>query len=130
MFNLAADMHMPADFDPGRDQSAMAYHPMQIHRVTTYRFLTGRPVFLLRSPEGVTWVMQTYTNHKAADLTAADLAGLGDRLSLPEGWQYAARVLDQDLVIDTHGLANIVPDDLANMYQGCIDGVNNFDPWQ
>ncbi|MBK9179485.1 MAG: hypothetical protein IPM45_07865 [Acidimicrobiales bacterium] len=130
MFNLAADMHMPADFDPGRDQSAMAYHPMQIHRVTTYRFLAGRPVFLLRSPEGVTWVMQTYTNHKATDLTAEVLAGLGDRLTLPEGWEFSAKILDEDLVIDTHGLANIVPDDLANMYQGCIDGVNNFDPWQ
>jgi hypothetical protein len=31
---------------------------------------------------------------------------------------------------DTHGLANIAPDDLANMYQGCIDDVNHFDPWQ
>lgn len=130
MFNLVADMHLPADFDPGRDQSAMAYHPMQIHRVSTYRFLAGRPVFLLRSPEGVTWVMQTYTNHAAHDLRAADLGSLGARLALPEGWEYAERVLDRDLVIDTHGLANIVPDDLANMYQGCIDGVNNFDPWQ
>ncbi len=27
-------------------------------------------------------------------------------------------------------LANIVPDNLSNMYQGCLDGVNNFDPWE
>jgi len=27
-------------------------------------------------------------------------------------------------------VANIVPDRLANMYQGCVDGVNNFDPWE
>ena len=128
-FNLAADMQMPADFDPGRDQSAMAYHPMQIHRVTTYEFRNGQPVFLLRSPEGVTWVMQTYTNHRDTGLTAADLPRLGDRLTLPDGWEFKAKTLNQDLIIDTHGLANIVPDDLANMYQGCIDGVNNFDPW-
>lgn len=128
-FNLAADMHMPAEFDPGHDQSAMAYHPMQIHRVTTYRYRSGEPAHLLRSPEGVTWVMQTYTNHKATDLTASGLANLGSRLALPEGWAYGSPVLDKDLVIDTHGVANIVSDDLANMYQGCIDGVNNFDPW-
>ena len=30
---------MPANFDPQRDQSAMAYHPMQIRRVTKYEFL-------------------------------------------------------------------------------------------
>ena len=38
--------------------------------------------------------------------------------------------LDRDLAITTTGLANIVPDDLANMYQGLIDGVGSFDPWQ
>jgi hypothetical protein len=38
-------------------------------------------------------------------------------------------VLDRNLIINTPGLANVVPDDLANMYQGCIDNVNNFDPW-
>jgi hypothetical protein len=44
-------------------------------------------------------------------------------------------MLDCDLVIETKGLANIVPDVLSNMYQGCLDiyqgcldGVNNFDP--
>jgi hypothetical protein len=47
----------------------------------------------------------------------------------PEGWQYKAARLKQDLTITTDGVANIVPDNLANMYQGCIDGVNNFDPW-
>ena len=52
------------------------------------------------------------------------------RLALPDGWEYKAKTLDQDLTITTNGLANIVPDDLANMYQGCIDDVNNFDPWE
>jgi hypothetical protein len=35
-------------------------------------------VFLLRSPEGITWVMQTYTDHIATDLTEADLPNLGE----------------------------------------------------
>ena len=39
MFNLMARMQMPVDFDPGQDQSAMAYRPMQIRRVSKYEFL-------------------------------------------------------------------------------------------
>jgi hypothetical protein len=130
MFNFVAKMRLPLTFDPAHSQAEHAYHPMQIHRVTTYTFHAGRPVYLLRSPKDVTWVMQTFTDHIANDLTERALPHLGDRLQLPEGWRFASVVIDRDLVIDTTGLANIVPDDLANMYQGCIDGVDNFDPWQ
>lgn len=129
MFNLLAHMQMPPSFDPSMDQSAMAYHPMQIRRVNTYEFLSGRPVFLLRSPDGITWVMQTFTDHVDDELTEAELPGMAARLTLPDGWESKPKTLDQDLTITTNGLANIVPDNLANMYQGCIDGVNNFDPW-
>jgi hypothetical protein len=130
MFNLMARMQMPPGFDPGQDQSAMAYHPAKIRRVSTYEFRSGRPVFLLRSPEQITWVMQTFTDHIDHDLREAGLPGLAARLALPDGWQYQAVTLGQDLTITTSGVANIVPDRLANMYQGCVDGVNNFDPWE
>ena len=129
MFHLMADMQMPAAFDPSADQSTMAYNPMQIRRVTKWEYLSGRPVFLLRSPEGVTWVMQTFTDSVDQELTEAELPGRAARLTLPDGWEYNAKTLDQDFSITTSGVANIVPDNLANMYQGCIDGVNNFDPW-
>ncbi|MFI1154030.1 hypothetical protein [Streptomyces sp. NPDC020817] len=130
MFNCLADMQMPAGFDPQRDQSALAYRPMQIHRANTYTFLSGRPVFLLRSPDETTWVMQTFTDHVDHSLTESALPRLAERLTLPEGWTYKARTVDRDLTITTHGLAHIVSDNLANMYQGCVDGVNNFDPWE
>ena len=128
-FNLVAKMHMPAGFDPGRDQSAFAFHPTQIHRVNVYEFSAGRPVHLLRDPDEVTWVMQTFTDHVAHDLTESGLADLGSRLALPEGWQFRTVTLARDLAITTTGVANILPDDLANMYQGLIDGVGSFDPW-
>jgi hypothetical protein len=51
------------------------------------------------------------------------------RTDLAGSWSYKAVKLDRDLAITTKGVANIVPDDLANMYQGLIDGVGNFDPW-
>jgi hypothetical protein len=128
-FNLVAKMQMPPGFDTTKDQSAHAYSPMKIHRVTKYEYLAGKLVFLLRSPDGHTFVMQTYTNHVDRSLTEAELPDLAKRLKLAEGWQFKAKTIDRNLIINTTGLANIVPDDLANMYQGCIDGVNNFDPW-
>jgi hypothetical protein len=128
-FNLVAKMQMPVDFDFTQDQSARAYRPTQIRRVSAYEFRHGRPVFLLRSPDENTWVMQTFTDHVDRSLTESELADLGARLDLADGWQFRAVTLDRDLAITTTGLANIVPDNLANMYQGCIDGVNNFDPW-
>ena len=129
MFNFVAKMQMPANFTPNAGQAALAYRPGQIRRVTKYEFLARSPVFLLRSPERVTWVMQTYTNHTANDLTESDLPQLGDRLALGEGWEFKAKTLDRDLVLDTNGLAHIVADDLENMYQGCTEDVANFDPW-
>lgn len=128
-FNLVARMQMPANFTPAAGQAALAYAPGQIHRVSRYEYVSGLPVFLMRSPEGITWVMQTYTNHLAADLTEADLPNLADRLTLAEGWQFTSKTLDRDLVLDTQGLAHIVADDLSNMYQGCTADVANYDPW-
>lgn len=128
-FNLLAKMSMPSDFDFDKDQSASAYRPMQIHRTNTYEFRSGQPVYLLRSPDGITWVMQTFTDHLDPTLTEDNLSDLGARLTLPEGWKFKPVTLTQDLTIKTDGLANIVPDNLSNMYQGCVDGVNNFDPW-
>ena len=128
-FNLLAKMQMPSDFDFTKDQSAMAYHPMEIHRVSEYVFASGQPVFLLRSPDGISWVMQTFTDHIDHSLTESELPSLGSRLTLADGWQFKSVILDQELTITTNGLAHIVPDNLSNMYQGCVDGVNNYDPW-
>lgn len=129
-FNCVAKMHMPAAFDPAQGQSGMAYTPLQIGRVSIYEYVAGHEAYLLRSPDGITWVLQTYTNHIDGSLGEADLPRLGERLHLPEGWAFRARTLDRDLVLDTAGLAHIVPDDLENMYQGCTPDVANYDPWE
>jgi hypothetical protein len=129
MFNCFARMQLPANFDPQLGQLAMAYHPMQFRRVSTYEFRAGRAVFLLRSPDGVSWVMQTFTDRGDHGLTGALLPAQAGPRRLPSGWAYQTQKLDRDLTITTDGLAHVISDDLANMYQGCIDGVANFDPW-
>ena len=128
-FNCVAKMSMPANFDPAVGQSGMAYAPMQIRRRSVYEYDAGRPVFMLRSPDGITWVMQTYTTHIDGTLTESDLPRLAERLQLPAGWEFKAKKLDRELVVDTKGLAHIVPDDLENMYQGYDPDVFNYDPW-
>jgi hypothetical protein len=42
----------------------------------------------LRSPEQITWVMQTFTDHIDHDLRESALPDLAPRLALPDGWQY------------------------------------------
>jgi len=129
MFNCVARMQLPANFDPLTDQLAVAYRPMQFRRVSTYEFRAGQSVFLLRSPDGVTWVMQSFTDHVDHGLTGALPPQPAGPRGLPGGWAYQARKLDRDLTITSDGLAHILPDSQAKMYQGCIDGVANFDPW-
>lgn len=108
--------------------AGFAFQSTQIRRNSKYEFLKGRPVFLLNSPDGHTWVMQTYTTHTDPSLTEAGLRNLGEKLKLPPGWQFKTKTLDRDLTIATMGLAHIVPDNLENMYQGCYDKVCNFVP--
>jgi hypothetical protein len=128
-FALVARMHLPLTFDPAQGASAPAYQPAQVHQAGTYEFRAGRPVFLLRSPQGITWVMQAFADHGERHLHESDLSGLAGRLTLPGGWQGKAVTPRKDLVITIKGRASIVSDDLANTYLGCVDGVNNFDPW-
>ena len=50
-------------------------------------------------------------------LTIDDLASLGSKLSLPEGWTYSTRALTEDYELVTTGLAYVINDDLYNAYQ-------------
>ena len=61
--------------------------------------------------------MQAYCIGVDPTLTEAQLAGLGERLALPEGWSYRTRLLDEELVVDTTAtIATVVQDELENTY--------------
>jgi hypothetical protein len=50
-------------------------------------------------------------------LQERDLAGLGERLVLPDGWSYSSRVLDAPLDLVTVDVpAQVVQDDFKNSY--------------
>jgi len=93
------------------------YRPNTVMRNAAFVFDSGEPVFELVDPDGQCWVMQTWSQVVDPTLAYGDLAGLATRLSLPDGWSYHARVLDENLRIDTRTqAAQVLQDDLTNSY--------------
>jgi hypothetical protein len=93
------------------------YTANQVHRHSVSTFDTGEEVYELHDPALRRWVMQTWSQIVDPDLSRADLATLGERLTLPSGWTYRTRTLTTPLRIDTttHA-AQVLQDELANSY--------------
>jgi hypothetical protein len=104
-------------------QFQSAYTPSLIQRNTNWIFYAGKPVHLLREPNGAVWVLQEYTKTVDPSLTPDNLNTVGDKLkTLPQGWKFETKVLDKNLSLDTGqagGWAAIIRDDLGCTYQGC-----------
>ena len=110
-------------------------HTLLIYRNTNWIFNAGKPVYLLREPEGATWVLQEFTKDVDPSLEADNLQVLGDKYKeLPEGWTFETKILDEDLSLDTSragGWAAIIRDEFHCTYQGCGYGSDlsaNFVP--
>jgi hypothetical protein len=102
---------------PSQLASPKPYVETTIERTTEYTFLAGKPVYELVPPAGPCYVLQSYAQIVDASVTIESLAGLADRLRLPDGWRYRARTLEQDLVLRTNGEIVVLQDDLENTYQ-------------
>lgn len=101
--------------DPSEDRTE--YNETVVLRTTTYTFDAGEEIYELRSPDGATYVMQSMSQIIDPTLEFTDLPTLGDRLMLPEGWTYAPRTLESELVLVADGEAVVLTDDLSNTYQ-------------
>lgn len=99
------------------DMKTLPYQTRAIERMTEYVFDAGKPIYELSAPDGATYVMQTYSQQIDPALTMADLATLGARLTLPEGWTYQVVTLESDLILSARGVAHLIQDDLGNSYQ-------------
>jgi hypothetical protein len=110
-------MRRIATVDLGGDPAPIPYAERHVNRGAVFFFDAGRPVHELVNPEGLAYVMQAYCIGVDPTLTEAQLAGLGERLALPEGWSYRTRLLDEELVVDTTDtIATVVQDELENTY--------------
>jgi hypothetical protein len=101
----------------GDNPAATPYTERKVNRGAIFFFDAGKPVYELVNPEGVSYVMQAYCVGVDPTLTEQSLAGLGERLNLPEGWSYRTRLLDERLTVDTtESVATVLQDELENSY--------------
>lgn len=109
------------DFDAFIAGKQTPYHESVSKRTTTWFFDAGTEVYELVSPEGVAFVMQSASLRIDPNNTVDKLPTLGDRLSLPEGWRFRVRTLEEDLVMavtyDDDPPNTIVLDEFENNYQ-------------
>ena len=109
-------------------EMANAYVPSLIYRNTNWIFYAGKPVHLLREPEGAVWVLQEMTQDLDPSLEPDNLDQLGSKFKeLPEGWTFETKVLTENLSLDTSragGWAAIIRDELGCAYQGCGYGAD------
>jgi hypothetical protein len=113
------EMFLGATVDLGAGLPSTApYTQRPVARDTVFYFDAGTEVYELTDPDGVVYVMQSYSQKIDPTLSADQLPGLGNRLKLPAGWTFSSRVLDAELgVRDVDGVAVVVQDDLENTYQ-------------
>lgn len=113
------DMTLVATVDLGTEAPVRApYTQRRINRSTVWEWSAGRVVHELLDAEGHPHVMQAYCVGVDPTLTEATLTGVGDKLTLPDGWSYRSRTLDTTLRLQaTDGVAVIIQDDLENTYQ-------------
>lgn len=92
----------------------------EVARDVEFRFAAGRLVHELSDPDGLRWILF------ACDLSLLDDYDLEEPdslapLPIPDGWSYASRVLDRELVIDSNGLAHVLA-------QGELNNWQRYDP--
>jgi len=97
--------------------SSAPYTERTILRTTTYTYVHGKPCYELLSPNGHTYVLQSYAQILDPTLTAAALPTLAQRITLPKGWHYKMVVPTKDLVLQASGSAIVIQDTLDNSYQ-------------
>jgi hypothetical protein len=100
--------------------SGVYYQATTVQRTTEFVYLAGKPTYQLTSPQGDTYIMQTYAQIIDTKLNLEDLANLGARLQLPTGWQYQVVTPSQDLHLVANGAAYVLQDNLENSYQKVI----------
>jgi hypothetical protein len=109
------------DFDAFVAGKQTPYHETVSKRTTTWFFEAGTEVYELVSPTGSVFVMQSASLRVDPDNTVGKLPTLGERLTLPEGWQFRVRTLKEELVMaatyDSDPPNTIVLDEFENNYQ-------------
>lgn len=99
------------------DTIGQAYVPQSVDRRSRFTFQAGSTIFVLTDANGARYVMQSWSQQRDPELDETNLADLGSRLDLPDGWTFDVETLATDLVIDSTGSpAQVFQDELMNTY--------------
>jgi hypothetical protein len=108
-------------FDEFVSGPPVAYKVLVSKRTNTFTFNAGEVVHELITPEGEVYTMFSLSLKADPNNTIENLPTLGDRLTLPEGWTYRTRTLEEDLVLSSSYDADppntIVLDQFEGNYQ-------------
>ena len=113
------EMFLAATVDLGPIPPNLApYTERHVARETVFEFAAGSEVYEIVDTTGRVFIMQSYSQQSDPALTEADLAALGSRLTLPDGWTFRTRILEDKLAVLTPSEdATVIQDDLSNTYQ-------------
>ena len=110
-------MRRIATIDLGDTPGVAPYTEAHVNRGAVFFFDAGKPIYELVDPDGLAYVMQALCIGVDPTITEAGLPGLGERLSLPPGWAYRSRILEEELVVDTtETIATVLQDEFENSY--------------
>jgi hypothetical protein len=112
-----AELELPLARALELQSSADPFADVIVDRDNAWTYNTGREVYELVNPEGDVYVMQSYSHQVDDTLTSADLPSLEERLELPAGWTFRARLVTTELVVSATGQATVIQDELRNTYQ-------------
>ena len=110
-------MRRIATVDLGEIPNVGPYIPTHVNRGAVFFWDAGQTVHELVDPDGRAFVMQALCVGVDPTITPESLLTLGERLSMPDGWTYRTRVLEEELVVDTSAsLATVLQDEFENSY--------------
>jgi hypothetical protein len=110
-------MRRIATIDLGDTPGLAPYTETHVNRGAVFFFDAGTPVYELVDPDGLAYVMQALCIGVDPTMSEENLPSLGERLSMPPGWTYRSRILDEELVIDTtETIATVLQDEFENSY--------------
>jgi hypothetical protein len=99
--------------------TGLMFTPLKVSGVTFFIYNPGLRVYQLKSPDGKTFTMTTFSNLINASLTLDGLINLAPSLELPSGWTFSTQVLDKQISIRSRvslDETEFVLDNFGNFY--------------
>ena len=92
------------------------YVERHVARHTVYVFRANTLVYIMTSPAGKTYIMQSYSG-QYSPLTLESLENLSSMLNPPAGWSYKAVKISQDLHVPAvNSIGTLINDEFFNSY--------------